>query len=213
LKSKLALINKLTPQGRLLDYGCGTGAFINTCKKNGWTVSGVELDDDARNIAQTHTHTTIVPSYEQLDNNIKFDIISLWHVLEHVSNLNETIVELKHKMVKKGRLIVAVPNHDSLDQQIYKQHWAAYDLPRHLYHFNQKTIKAIMKRHQLKLIETHPMKMDAYYVSLLSEQHLKADHKSKGNMFVNAIINGYKSNTYAKNNQNNYSSLIYVFEK
>ncbi len=216
LKKKLRIINKLSEKGSILDYGCGTGAFLNTCKRGGWQTTGVEPNADARKIAEQTAETSIVKNLETLQDNegiTGFDVITLWHVLEHISDINEVIQQLKNLLNKNGKLIVAVPNHQALDQQIYKEHWAAYDLPRHLYHFGQSTMKAIMKKHKFKLIKTIPMKLDAYYVSLLSEQYLKINGKEKGNKYYNSIVNGYKSNIYAKKNNDNYSSLIYVFKK
>lgn len=212
LKKKLKLINKLSTKGHILDYGCGTGAFLNICKKGGWKTSGVEPDQNAQTIARQISNIPITSNLKTLEDETTFDIITLWHVLEHISDLNQTIRELKQRIAKNGKLIVAVPNHEAYDQQIYKEHWAAYDLPRHLYHFDQKTMRTLMKNHHLKLVKTLPMKLDAYYVSLLSEQHLKKDGKQKSHPYYKSIINGYKSNACAKNN-NNYSSLIYVFEK
>ncbi len=213
LKKKLRLINKYHTKKSILDYGCGTGAFLNVCKKAGWEVTGVELDSKARSIAEGTTKSKISDALINIESDTRFEVITLWHVLEHVSDINEIIDQLKQKLAKGGKLIVAVPNKASYDRQLYKEHWAAYDVPRHLYHFDQPTMKQMMKKHQLKLIDTIPMKLDAYYVSLLSEQHLKSDHKNHGNKYYNSIVNGYKSNTYAKNNDNNYSSLIYVFKK
>lgn len=213
LKKKLRLINKLSKKGHVLDYGCGTGAFLNTCKKGGWQTTGIEPDAKAQEIARQTTNIPVYSNLDNLDDKTAFDIITLWHVLEHITDINQVIKQLKQRLTKNGKLIVAVPNNNSYDEQIYKEHWAAYDLPRHLYHFDQKTMKAMMKKHLLKLVKTLPMKLDAYYVSLLSEGHLKKDGKQKANPYLKAIINGYKSNSYAKNNNNNYSSLIYVFQK
>jgi 2-polyprenyl-3-methyl-5-hydroxy-6-metoxy-1,4-benzoquinol methylase len=213
LRGKLKLINKFYQKGHLLDYGCGTGAFLQTCKNDGWEISGIEVDEKTRLNTQASLQVPILENIEQLEKDQSFDIITLWHVLEHVLDLNQVITHLKNRLSKKGKLIVAVPNNASYDQQLYQEHWAAYDVPRHLYHFDQKTIKQLMKNHQLKLVQTLPMPLDPYYVSLLSEQHLITAGKNKGNKFLNAIVNGYKSNAYAKKNHNNYSSLIYVFEK
>lgn len=213
LKKKLRLINKYHTPGHILDYGCGTGSFLQTCLKGGWQTTGIELDPKAREIAQLVTRSNISESLETLDDISTFQVITLWHVLEHVSDINTLIEQLKKKLVKDGKLIVAVPNNASYDKELYKEHWAGYDVPRHLYHFDQHTMKALMKKHQLNIIETIPMKLDAYYVSLLSEQHLRSSNKQHGNKYYKSIINGYKSNIYARNNNNNYSSLIYVIQK
>ncbi|UXX80427.1 class I SAM-dependent methyltransferase [Reichenbachiella carrageenanivorans] len=208
LRKKFKLINRLAPKKSILDYGCGTGHLLNYVQQHkDWKTIGVEPDEMARTIAIRDHHLNVVGSLEDLPEK-KFGVITLWHVLEHVHDLNETIQSLRKHLSKKGRLVIAVPNHESLDQQIYKQYWAAYDVPRHLYHFNQLTIKELMKYNQFKLEEVLPMTLDAYYVSMLSEKH-----KFGKINYIKSIINGWKSNTWAKNNNNNYSSLIYIFKK
>ena len=130
----------------------------------------------------------------------------MWHVLEHVHDLNSLLQKLKNQLKKGGHLIIAVPNSGSFDAAHYKENWAAYDVPRHLYHFNQLTFNELIKYNGLKLIQTKPMKLDSYYVSMLSEKY-----KTGSNNYLKSIITGYKSNSWAKNN-NNYSSLIYILQ-
>lgn len=207
LHQKYKLIQSLGTEKSTLDYGCGTGHFINYLNSKAWKTDGIEPDKTARTIASKNESLEIYSSLSEIPKN-KYGVITLWHVLEHIHDLNETIQSLRSLLQKNGRLVIAVPNHESYDQQLYKQHWAAYDTPRHLYHFNQLTIKELMKYNKLKLIETHPMKLDAYYVSMLSEQQ-----KNGKSNYIQSIINGWKSNNWAKNNGNNYSSLIYIFKK
>lgn len=208
LRTKFKLIKRLAPKKTILDYGCGTGHLLNYIQKDAaWKTTGVEPDELARTIAISDNDLNVVGSLEDLSDT-KFGVISLWHVLEHVHDLNQTIQALRNHLSTKGRLIIAVPNHESLDQEIYKQYWAAYDVPRHLYHFNQLTIKELMKYNQFELEEVLPMKLDAYYVSMLSEKN-----KTGKNNYTNALLNGWKSNTWATKNNLNYSSLIYIFKK
>lgn len=206
LRSKANLLGKHTDKKRILDYGCGTGDFLNHLSKQGWQTSGVEPSATARSIAQSKS-LEVSEDLDSLINDGKFDAITLWHVLEHIHDLNDTIQNLKSLLKKDGILLIAVPNHDSLDRHIYKEHWAAYDVPRHLYHFNQLTIKDLMKYQGLKLEATIPMKLDSYYVSLLSEKY-----KTGKSNYIRAFINGWKSNRWAEKNNNNYSSLIYIFK-
>lgn len=208
IKSKIKLINKYGKKGAILDIGCGTGHFLNACKQDGWGIYGVEPDNSAKEIAREKTNTVIKQDVNELTDK-KFDVITLWHVLEHISNLNEFITSISERLTKNGVIIVAVPNHRSYDAQHYKQFWAAYDLPRHLYHFEQKTMKALMKNHKLKITAIIPMKLDAYYVSLLSESNQNIGIKK----YLNSILTGWKSNKYAKNNAKNYSSLIYIISR
>lgn len=208
LRRKFKLIRKLASKNSILDYGCGTGHLLNYIQRQkSWKTIGVEPDEMARTIAMSDHNLNVVGSIDDLPDK-KFGVITLWHVLEHVHDINETIAKLTRHLSKKGSMMIALPNHLSLDQQIYREYWAAYDVPRHLYHFNQLTISELMKYHKLKLVQTIPMKLDAYYVSMLSEKY-----KTGKNNIFKAVINGWKSNSWAKKHDNNYSSLIYIFKK
>jgi len=209
LRSKKKLINSVAKdkKGRILDYGCGTGYFLETMKSDDWKTYGIEPNDKARAIATQKVK--VKRSIDELDlKNKKFDIITLWHVLEHIHDLNSTIKSLKTILKEKGKIIIAVPNIESYEESIFGEEWAAYDVPRHLYHFSQETMKTLMLKHGLKIKKTYPMKLDAYYISLLSNKYKFAKNK-----FINSFITGYKSNTYASKNKNNYSSLIYIIKK
>ena len=205
LRKKLGLINSLQPEGgNLLDLGAGTGDFLHTAKKGGWNILGTEPDADARKLAlekgvELHLSSESFPQKH-------FHIISMWHVLEHVSDLQKQIRELKRLLHPEGTLLIAVPNYKSLDAKIYGAHWAAYDVPRHLWHFSKSSISALMKQEGFILEKVLPMKFDSYYVSLLSEKY------KNGKMnFLKAFINGFRSNRSAKRS-GEYSSLIYVIK-
>lgn len=203
LKWKYQLIKSFHPK-TVLDYGCGTGHFLSYCKNKGLMVSGFEPDDKARNIARTQVGESIHSDISLLDST--YNIITLWHVLEHVSLLSEVMKWLKQKLSHDGRLIIALPNHESLDARIFESYWAAYDVPRHLYHFDKKSFDNLAKKHGFCIESIHPMKLDSYYVSLLSNRY-----KYDRNKPFDSFITGFKSNTYA-NKDMNYSSLIYVLK-
>ncbi|HEY4650684.1 MAG TPA: class I SAM-dependent methyltransferase, partial [Pontibacter sp.] len=194
-------------KGTILDYGCGTGVFLTACKKDGWQVRGVEPSDKARELAAETIGTPIATNISDLPDE-KYEVITLWHVLEHIHTLNETINHLISHLSETGTLIIAVPNADSHDAKQYKENWAAYDVPRHLYHFTQATMKRFLKKHKMVLEEVLPMKFDAYYVSMLSEKHKEGKTK-----MISSVVNGYKSNSYAEKNGNDYSSLIFVAKR
>lgn len=207
-KQKVELINKYAPaKGAILDYGCGTGVFLSACKSDGWEIRGVEPNSRAREEATAASGEIIAKELEEIAGE-KFEVITLWHVLEHIHTLNETLTTLINLLQDDGTLIIAVPNADSHDAQQYKADWAAYDVPRHLYHFTQPTMKRLLKKHKMKLEEVLPMKFDAYYVSMLSEKHKEGKTK-----VLSSVLNGYKSNSYAEKNGNDYSSLIFVAKK
>ena len=213
LKWKVNLINsfKTTQKNpNLLDYGCGTGTFLESSKKSGWNIHGIEPSEIARTQAKATNGPNIHASLSELQLTT-FDIITLWHVLEHVENLNETIESLKRLLSDSGTMFIAVPNHNSWDARRYSSTWAAFDVPRHLWHFSQLNMRQLMEKNNLRIIRTKPMKLDAYYVSLLSEKYT---HYKKGflSRILTAIVNGIKSNGEAKKTSE-YSSLIYIIQK
>jgi 2-polyprenyl-3-methyl-5-hydroxy-6-metoxy-1,4-benzoquinol methylase len=209
LLKKLQLISKYFKTGDILDIGCGTGEFLSVCKNAKWNTMGIEPSPDARKMARENHKLDV---REEAD--IKslpescFDIITMWHVLEHVPKLNERIEELKRLIKPSGIIIIAVPNCDSLDAKIYQEFWAAYDVPRHLYHFTPMDIESVFKKHGLKMFKILPMVFDSYYVSMLSEKI-----KYGKTNFVKAIWNGFRSNFFALKSGKTYSSQIYLFRK
>lgn len=205
ISQKVKLINSLGRSENLLDFGCGSGEFLKSCKNKGLKVYGYEPNDSARKHAEKLTKEKIYKNLKDILQIEPIDIITLWHVLEHIHNLNETITILKNKLSKTGKIVIAVPNHESYDAKLYREFWAAYDVPRHLYHFSSKTMKLLLKNHGLKITKIIPMKLDSFYVSLLSEKY-----KNGSQNYIKSIINGYKSNSYAIKNNNKYSSLIYI---
>ncbi|MBQ8760157.1 MAG: class I SAM-dependent methyltransferase [Bacteroidales bacterium] len=192
----------------LLDIGCGVGDFLLHAKNNSCKITGIEPSEDAREIAEKKLDTQIL-SPEELQNipDESFDIITMWHVLEHVANLKEEIYHLQRLLKKNGRLILALPNYKSYDAEYYKDKWAAYDVPRHINHFSEESIRNIFKETNVQLIDIKPLKWDSYYISMLSEKYCKHNLS-----FVKGVVRGWKSNIKA-NKTGQYSSLVYIFEK
>jgi 2-polyprenyl-3-methyl-5-hydroxy-6-metoxy-1,4-benzoquinol methylase len=210
ISNKVNLVKSVHPDGKkILDYGCGTGEFLNAIKKAGWNAKGIEPGLEAKNYARSHYLLEVYDSSE-ISNlpQRTFDIITLWHVLEHIHKLNETIKIFKKLLTENGKLIIAVPNSDAADSKIYKNEWAAYDVPRHLYHFDAETIKQLFQNHQMGIKKILPMSLDAFYVSMLSEKYKK---NQLG--LLKGILNGAK--TYFKSlfNKQNSSSLIFIVDK
>lgn len=208
LKRKLKLINSFSSEEKtLLDIGCGTGDFLQMCKANNWKVSGIEPNDKAREIANAKTDNSVFYTEQLLTfDKHSFDVITLWHVLEHLPNLEEQISIIKSLLKPNGKLIIAVPNYKSHDAKHYKSFWAAFDVPRHLWHFSQTSISKLFAKEDMTIEKTLPMKFDAFYVSLLSEKY-KSDVMNP----IKAFWNGWQSNLKAKRS-GEYSSLIYVLE-
>lgn len=213
MRRKVTLITKLNGgrAGRLLDYGCGTGHFLARAKGAGWQVTGLEPNPGARQAAAARVGQPIMEARALATlPPASFDTVTLWHVLEHVHTLQETLAQLVAALRPGGRLLIAVPNPNSLDAQHYRHDWAAYDVPRHLYHFVPATMQQLLARHGLRITQTLPLPLDAYYVSMLSEQ-LRAPAQTTGPLVV--LRAGRRSNQYAAQNGGQYSSLLYVAER
>lgn len=208
LNKKEALLRTYVSRGTLLDYGCGTGMFAARCSGLGWNVWGMEPDEGARKTAKDIG----VKAYEnkaeltQAIPDRSLNAVTLWHVLEHVTDLSETLDFFKLKLTGEGVLVIAVPNHTSYDALKYGEYWAAYDVPRHLYHFDINSVSKLLKKHGFELQAAHPMKFDSFYVSMLSEKY-----KTGAVNVIKAFITGLLSNWRA-NKPHNYSSVIYVFK-
>ncbi|HMG89987.1 MAG TPA: class I SAM-dependent methyltransferase [Chryseolinea sp.] len=211
IKWKTRIIKKYVTANpiSLLDYGCGTGDFLTHCKLIGWNVSGIEPSTSARQIAATKSKQTIYPGIDQMPPT-HFDVITLWHVLEHVPNLHTLIESLAKSLKETGTIFIAVPNRNSWDAKYYKNTWAAFDVPRHLWHFTRQDMQKIMHAHSLNVVSTIPMKLDAYYVSLLSEKY--RNKKSGPLTLIKSLLNGLRSNM-SGNTTSEYSSHIYVIKK
>ncbi|MBR9844604.1 MAG: class I SAM-dependent methyltransferase [Algicola sp.] len=209
LKRKLKLINSFDlGDKKLLDVGCGTGDFLKIAKDNLWDVSGVEPNSKARTIANTKTENTVYDVDQLLKfEKHSFDVITLWHVLEHLPKLKTHIEVFESLLKPNGRLVIAVPNFKSYDANYYKKYWAAFDVPRHLWHFSQNSISKLVHQNGMQVIKIEPMLFDAYYVSLLSEKYK--------NGYMNpfkAFWIGWQSNVKAKRSKE-FSSLIYIIKK
>ncbi|MDR2286733.1 MAG: class I SAM-dependent methyltransferase [Prevotellaceae bacterium] len=206
---KLKLVNRvLSRRADLLDVGCGTGYFLSACKKDGWHIEGVEVNEGARSTAESRTGQSIYSSTDALaTSGKKFDVITLWHVFEHLHDIHASFVQLKRLLKPDGLLILALPNFASADAAYYREYWAAYDVPRHLSHFSPVSIGLLTEKYQMKIDRIVPMKFDAYYVSMLSEG-LKG--RGKISALLHGLIQGYRSNRTAKTTRGHYSSFIYV---
>lgn len=205
LKSKLKLINELQKtKGVLLDIGAGTGDFLIIANQNGWQTIGVEPSDKAKEIAKTK-NVSFIESTKSLEDH-SIDVITMWHVLEHVPDVNSQIKELKRLLKPNGTILIAVPNFNSYDAKHYGVFWAAYDVPRHLWHFSKKSIQHLFEREKLQLVKIIPMYFDSFYVALLSEKY-----KNGYMNFIKAFFIGLKSNWKATKSKE-YSSHIYVIK-
>ncbi|WP_192822574.1 class I SAM-dependent methyltransferase [Rufibacter sp. LB8] len=208
VKTKVELVNRLAAKGRILDYGCGVGYFLQACQKQGWAVEGVEPNDQARQQTEEKIGKPLYNGAVETLPTETFEVVTMWHVLEHIHQINETLKALVNATKKGGHLVIAVPNADSYDAKKYGADWAAYDVPRHLYHFNKASMQKLLKKHKLELKEVLPMKWDAYYVSILSGKYKHGQTK-----MLDSFFTGFRSNLHGAKNGNSYSSQIFIAQK
>lgn len=204
IQSKVSLIKKLNKEtGTLLDIGAGTGDFLKHAENKGWTIQGVEPNASARKLA-LQKGVSLTETLDEFRGK-QFDVVTLWHVLEHLPNLEETIKKIEDLVMPGGILIIAVPNFKSFDSQHYQSFWAAFDVPRHLWHFSKNSMNTLFSKN-FNLLHTKPMVFDSFYVSLLSEKN-----KNGKQNLLKAFMVGLRSNIAAWKSKE-YSSLIYCFK-
>jgi len=206
LTKKIKLINSYSRKEKsLLDVGAGTGDFLRKAKKDGWSIEGVEPNHNAR-LKALEKGISLKDRLEALPGK-KYELISLWHVLEHLPDLENQILKLVWHLQEGGTLIIAVPNFNSYDANHYKEFWAAYDVPRHLWHFSKTAIEKLFSKHGLELVKVKPMIFDSFYVSLLSEKY-----KTGNQNLFKAFFLGLWSNISAMRTKE-HSSHIYILKK
>ncbi len=211
LKKKAILVSREANcrKGRLLDIGTGTGYFAITMKLLGWDVQAVEKSEAARQFALDNFELEVQPDEALYTFPAdSFDVITMWHVMEHIEPINKLWAHLHNLLSDDGILVVAVPNSGSYDAEAYGDHWAAYDVPRHLWHFTPKSITQFAMKHGFKLTGCHPMPYDGFYVSILSEKN------QKNNLaFARGVWTGAKAALQAISDKKKSSSMIYIFRK
>ncbi len=209
LKNKVKFLKRFAKGNQLLDVGCGTGDFLYAAKQQGFQVKGIETSPKAKTIAQQKGLEIMDDQQLFALEPKQFDALTLWHVLEHIHQLNDNLKQFNTLLKPKGVAIIAVPNPQSTDATHYQNQWAALDVPRHLYHFTPKTIEQLMTKHHFKLIHKQLMPFDAFYVSLLSEKY-KPNNRFET---LKGFWNGLVALLWATKNVDKASSIMYVFEK
>ena len=193
-------------RGLVVDYGCGLGHLVSELKNQGYNAQGFEIDADVRALSRETLNLEIHPleDFHLLDE-ASISVITMWHVLEHVYELNSDFQHIVDKLADDGAIFIAVPNFKSYDAKFYKKEWEAYDLPRHLYHFDNESIKRFCSRFGLRLESKIPMRFDSYYVSMRSEKN------KKNGFLLRGVLIGWLSNLLSF--RYGYSSHAYVFKK
>lgn len=198
IRVKIRLLEKQSISGSLLEIGSGTGEFIRAAKKRGWEVYGVETNTKAIEIARKKNSEL----KRTKPKNKKHEAVVLWHVLEHIEDIEKEVKDLKRCLKEEGTLFLAVPNYKSLDARFYESYWAAYDVPRHIWHFSKKGMIAFLRKNDLKVKKTKPLFFDAFYVSLLSERY-------KNKNYLRGLLVGIVSTVFAIFT-GEYSSNIFI---
>jgi len=207
LVKKRRIIEKKVKGGNLLDIGCGTGYFLNHMHENFWVVTGIEQDKDARKFGEEKFGLEVYGTEKLAElQDDTYDVITMWHVLEHVHNLDDYLNNIKRLLKDDGLLVLALPNKDSYDAMHYKEYWAAFDVPRHLWHFNIKSLSTLIERFGFNVEKIKAMPLDGAYISMLSEKH-------KGGGIMKGIFRGKMAWIKAKFKKKSASSLIYLIRK
>ncbi|WP_298652470.1 class I SAM-dependent methyltransferase [uncultured Proteiniphilum sp.] len=196
---------------RLLDIGCGTGYFLQAAKERGMVISGIEKDEKARESATIRSGLTVKDenSFWEI-NNTSFDAVTLWHVLEHLEKLNEIISKIKEIITPEGIIVLALPNCRSYDAGYYKEWWAAYDIPRHLWHFSPDSVEKLLTKHHLKIVKRVRMPLDTFYISLLSEKYRGSNLLTQ---YGRAFVIGTTGFLRSLSDLEQASSVIYIAKK
>lgn len=208
IRHKVKIATEGKSVGKMLEIGCGVGDFLHEMEEQGWNCTGIEPSDDAKAIAKNKIKAQILEPNEisQLPDR-SFDLITMWHVLEHVDNLKEEVHHLQRLLKENGRLVLALPNFKSADAEYYKEYWAAYDVPRHLNHFCRKSINNVFNTNKLRLKKTDKLIWDACYISYMSEKY-----KNHTFPLLKGTIRGFISNCKARRS-GEWSSLVYILEQ
>lgn len=211
LRSKFNIIRKysIKNQGKLLDIGCGTGYFAAYMNKKNWDCIGIEADRDAKKYAEERFGLKVFGLNDMKSfNSSEFNVVTLWHVLEHLSSPKEVLNEISRILDEKGICIIALPNTGSFDAHYYKNYWAAWDVPRHLWHFNISSFKNLIENSGLHLIAIKRMPLDSFYISMISEKY-----RGSGISFLKGLLIGKIGWISSWFDKSKSSSLIYILVK
>ncbi len=212
LRRKVRLVKRFTNhiEPELLDIGCGTGHFLQTARAAGFRVTGIEKSSMAREKAHSLFNLDVLEDLDHFIPEHSFEVITLWHVLEHLEKLNESIAKISSILAQEGTLVVALPNHHSYDAEVYGKQWAAYDVPRHLWHFTSETVEQLMLKHGMRVVKRYRMPLDAFYISLVSESYKGSSPWSR---FPKAFLVGMTGYLLSLFDLKQSSSIIYIIKK
>jgi 2-polyprenyl-3-methyl-5-hydroxy-6-metoxy-1,4-benzoquinol methylase len=201
IKRKQNKVFNFCKSGRILDIGTGTGDFLKSFDSKSWEKFAIEPNEGLHK-ALKNEKIHILKSVEEIQHQ-QFDVITLWHALEHIPNLEGTLQRIQSSLNPDGVLIIAVPNYNSYDAAFYKTHWAAWDVPRHVWHFSKSGLISLCQKFNFEFVTNSPLLLDAFYISIISEKY-----RNSNNM-LRAFCVGLYSNLLGLF-KNEYSSFVYV---
>jgi SAM-dependent methyltransferase len=211
LLKKMAIIRKVTglDSGNILDIGSGTGYFGNTMKRAGWKVKGIEINEKARSYSINQFGLECCsPEYISALQPDSFDCITLWHVLEHFHDPFRYASAIYSLLRPEGVCVIALPNSSSCDAKHYGSFWAAYDVPRHLWHFNPDSLRHFSEKTGFSTVTWGNLPLDVFYISSLSEKY-----KGSGLSFLRGITKAMLFAIISAFKKEKSSSLIYILRK
>lgn len=207
LKKKFQIIRPFKPElSRILDYGAGDGHFVEYLLQLGKKAEGIEPSEMARHNFEKRNNKKLFAGLNNLEPSQLFQVITLWHVLEHIHDLNPTMELLLSHLESKGIIVIAVPNQKSIDKKEFGANWAAWDVPRHLYHWDEKSLSCFMEKFGLKRIYINQLPLDPFYIGLVSAKY--ADKNS-----LVGLYQGLRSYFHGKNNPSEGSTLLTIWMK
>lgn len=206
LLTKQKWVEKHAAKGKILDIGAGTGYFLQQMKWANWHIEGFEPEKAARDIAKNKLAIDLFDDFEKIVENKNYlDAISMWHVLEHVHDLNQYFEYFNTMLKEDGKVFIAVPNYTATDAQLYKENWAAWDVPKHLWHFSPKALDTLAQKHQFEIEKRYALPFDAFYIALLSEKTFIGK--------IRAVFVGIYAFLSTKINIEKASSIAYVLKR
>jgi len=189
IRWKRKKIHRAKGIGSILDVGCGTGEFLFEMKRWKWEVVGIEADERGLQYARDTLGLKVFKDPEWNFPRESFDVVTFWHTLEHIHDLRGTLERIVPLLKREGLLLIAVPNISSLDFKIYKRDWVALDLPRHLYHFEPNSLKALCRSLGLEVFKYHQIPLDTFYNCLMSER-LAFERSNRKTIFLFHVLRG-----------------------
>ena len=156
-RKELARIDSLKDRGKILDIGCAYGYFLVLAKEDGWQAHGIDVDKSSVDYCRQH-HSLDVAHGGLKEGHFperSFDVIMMFHVLEHIPDFHDVMLNAKRMLKDDGLLVIDVPNVADLRRSLFKQEWFQFK-EHHLWYFSKKTIRFLLQKYGLRILTIHP---------------------------------------------------------